>query len=42
MSAGAEGAKLYAALRDALHDLREMPFQFEDQGSRVIYYNDEN
>lgn len=29
------------AVRKALHDCREMPFTFENEGARVIYYADE-
>ena len=29
------------ALRESLEDLREMPFEFESQGARVIYIGDE-
>jgi len=27
------------AVRSALHDLREIPFRFEQSGSRIVYYN---
>jgi len=26
-------------VRDALHDLIHVPFQFENQGSQIVYYN---